>query len=737
MTPRTSMWPALAMGYSSFRSAALGLLTLGCLASTAQAQFVPNTADIPSGAPDNASSSENVDFGDVDLDGDWDAVFADGGDNSLDQNRLWINDGPGANLGVFIDRTVAQFPSVNDQSRDIEFVDYDNDGDIDLHVSNTSSLVASGCRWWTNVGVGSGSYVDETAARWVNLGGPGSSISPGQVIGTGGFIDYTCDSDFADVDNDGDMDLFHSSYGGAFGGQNPSRIFLNDGNGFFEEFNPSAFQLAQQTIQNGNPGLWCEGVQQANTTNSTGVFCDIASSALDIDFGDIDGDFDLDLLHGARQEMPRMFTNRLEESGGVLGFRDTTGASFQAGYSTGTGHYEQEMGDMDGDGDLDILGVNWLSAFGFDDATLENDGTGFFFNPTTLPGSGPDDNEGDFIDYDNDGDLDILIANWSGDDRLYRNTINGGANFNYIPTGYPSSPNVCADADVCDVDGDGDYDVFSGVLFNQPNYYFENVSQVPDTHAPYIPNVEQAPDRVPSAEPTVVRAHVYDNAPYYITWYNETQLVYRVNGGAIVTVPARSSGGQVFRAEIPGALMGTIEYRFESWDEYGNTGGSPVRNYVSGAPGSGSGYCFGDGSGTPCPCGATGVSISGCPNSVGPGAVLVGSGLPVITNDGFQLSVSGVTGPCLVLQGLLQIGGGSGNPAGEGLLCTAGQSLRSQVQLPQAGATTFTDFLGAPFGAAAILGPPTNYQCWYRDPANTCNGGGFNFSNAWTVLWLP
>jgi hypothetical protein len=48
--------------------------------------------------------------------------------------------------------------------------------------------------------------------------------------------------------------------------------------------------------------------------------------------GDIDGDLDLDLLHGARQDfLPRMFGNRLEESGGVLTFfRDVTTASFPA-----------------------------------------------------------------------------------------------------------------------------------------------------------------------------------------------------------------------------------------------------------------------------------------------------------------------------------------------------------------------------------------------------------------------
>ena len=64
------------------------------LAGTAAGQsFVDNTADIPAGAPHNASFTENVDFGDIDGDGDLDAIFADGGDNGNDRNRLWLNKG--------------------------------------------------------------------------------------------------------------------------------------------------------------------------------------------------------------------------------------------------------------------------------------------------------------------------------------------------------------------------------------------------------------------------------------------------------------------------------------------------------------------------------------------------------------------------------------------------------------------------------------------------------------------
>jgi len=68
------------------------------------------------------------------------------------------------------------------------------------------------------------------------------------------------------------------------------------------------------------------------------------------------------------------------------------------------------MGDLDNDGDLDIYGLNWP---GFDDCTLLNDGSAVFGSMATLAGSGSDDNEGDFFDYNNDGKLDIYVGNFS------------------------------------------------------------------------------------------------------------------------------------------------------------------------------------------------------------------------------------------------------------------------------------------------------------------------------------
>jgi hypothetical protein len=684
--------------------------------------FVQASSQLPQGSPFNNSRTQDIDFGDIDLDGDLDVVMADGADCCNDQNRLWVNLGglQGGTIGFFEDHTATQYPVVLDHSRDVEFADVDNDGDLDVSHSNTSDGFQNQTnRFVINQGGLQGGtlgfFADETQARWVGLADPTSSLASNQLLAGGGFIDFSADSDFADLDSDGDLDLVHTSYGGAFGGQIPTRIFLNDGQGHFQEHNPSGFKLAGQQIQPGDPALWAEGLQQSNTLDVTGANADVAATCVDVELGDLDGDFDIDIVLGDVSKPPRAFDSRLTETG-VLIWRDVTGSDFPAGYTSGNGHYEQELGDFDNDGDLDLYGLNWFD--NFHDETLENVG-GIFTNTTWIAGSQADENEADWGDYDNDGDLDVYVANFSGADRLYRNELVGSGSAALVLTSgeIPPLSGVSMDADFGDIDDDGDQDVLIGYIFNKPNDLYLNVTQVPDTHAPRAVHLEQAPDRVASAVPTRVRVHVYDNAAYYTTWYATVELEFRIGSGPWYAAPMRSSGGQLFRGEIPGALIGAIEYRVRATDAGGNAGLSALASFTAangGCDGSVATYCTSKPTSIPgC---LPSLALDGVPSASAPLGCTVSvvdvpggnvglflyttngaAATPIVTPFG---SLCIQSGPGLFRIGM-QSGGGTSGVCDGGYAIDFNQHMHTQLIDP-----------------ALAAGASVDLQCWYRDPPN-------------------
>jgi hypothetical protein len=717
----------------------LRILSAGAFASLAialpgQAQsFTNGSAQIPSGSGSgNNSATENVDFNDIDGDGDFDAWFADGGDFGDDRDRLWINQGglQGGTIGTFVDDTSARLPNVQDTSRDVDFVDIDLDGDADAYVSNTSTDTQQSNRFFINQGglqAGTaGFFVEETNTRWVNLGQNNgstthSSIPASLVLGTGGFIDFSCDCVFGDLDNDGDPDLVHSTYGGVFGGLDPSRIFLNDGAGFFEEFNPSGVQLTGPNIPDGTPALWANGTQQNLHTAFNGTMADIADRPLGAEIGDINGDFDLDIQMGARNSQPRLFNNRLEQNGGVLTtFIDVTFGA-HAGTTSNSGNYEQEFGDMDNDNDLDLYGLNW-GPTGFNDSTMVNDGAGHFSAFTVLSGSSSDDNEGEWFDYNNDGNLDLFVANFGGNDRLYENNGSPGFGLTNV-TGVeftPTNNTTALGVDSCDVDNDGDYDVMvaNDNPNSDPNELWINITQVADTFSPRV-FAEQADDQTGTSNPTRIRARVFDNASWKTMRHYDAVIEYSVNGGSTQFAQMIDAGGQMFTGVIPGGFVGVIDYTLSVTDEGGNEGLSSQLSFTIDATVN---YC------------TAGTSASGCQ------ALLSTTGSPSATApSGFTFDANGVEGQ---KDGLFFFGdnGRQANPWGNSTSfnCVIPPVVRSPL-------LTGTGTLGQCDGAFSLdmnavwtnqpnknpgAGAVVQAQLWYRDPFNTANNQATSMSDA-------
>jgi len=522
--------------------------------------------------------SESIDIGDVDNDGDFDVGVGNGGDGSAQQNRLFINQGnlQAGLAGTFTDETATRFAGVTvDTSRDVEFVDVDDDHDLDVYVTNRgSNTVGEVSRNYTNLGgrqFGTiGFFSETTDSFWGQLVSVPASDEVPPVDSHGPWRSWACDCDFGDLDDDGDLDLFHSTYGPGINGTTDHHVFLNSGMGVFDELWP-----------------W------ANTPTA-----DIKTEALNIDLADLDGDYDLDVFNSSRTSQARLFRNDLGPAGwGGSPFVDVTATAFPAGsLLIGSSNYDSEFADLDGDGDFDVWCVNYAN---FNERILRNDGNLVFGSQPSWIGfdANVDDHEVDFLDYDSDGDLDAFAANFSGTNSIYQSGLaDGGAPNLYTRCGQgtasleaPASNNggTSLDGECADLDGDGDQDILIGNDAGQGNRLWLNVLGVPDTHAPAVLQFTQQGDKADGSD-TVIHAQVRDNAAHYVIDTYLAFLVYTVDGGSDENAVRMSAqGGQQFRGVIPGGVDGLVAYHIEVMDDAGNTGASGVVSYVqtsSGAP---------------------------------------------------------------------------------------------------------------------------------------------------------
>jgi hypothetical protein len=132
-----------------------------------------------------------------------------------------------------------------------------------------------------------------------------------------------------------------------------------------------------------------------------------------VDWGDYDNDGDLDLYFANRYTGNKLLRN---DGGGV--FVDVTSGPLADG-----GHAKNvAWGDYDNDGDLDLFLAKGDGAIRGPNRLLRNDGGGVFVDATSgaLTDSGLWSGS-TLGDFDNDGDLDLYVANLQGANRLFLN----------------------------------------------------------------------------------------------------------------------------------------------------------------------------------------------------------------------------------------------------------------------------------------------------------------------------
>ena len=152
----------------------------------------------------------------------------------------------------------------------------------------------------------------------------------------------------------------------------------------------------------------------------------------------------------------------------------------------------------------------------------------------------------------------------------------------------------------------------------------------------------------------------------------------------------------------------------------------------------GDSYCAGDSTASPCPCGNPGQPGAGCANSTGSGATLAGGGGTSASADALTFTGSNLipSQPALLFAGANVVNGGAGSSFGDGLRCAGGSVVRLGVVTPGAGgAATWGPGLVSAGGFSA--GQTRHFQGWYRDPAGSPCGTGFNLTQGVSVTFTP
>ncbi|MCF6264673.1 MAG: VCBS repeat-containing protein [Xanthomonadales bacterium] len=348
-------------------------------------------------------------------------------------------------------------------------VDIDGDGDLDA-ISASSG--------------------DNTIAWYSNLDGEGFFGTPRKITTSANEV---VDIFVADIDGDGDLDVVAATRG-------DDRIawyenLYNESGGNFSNFGPAQTistaldyvdsvyaadidgdgDLDVLSSSNGNQRHKVAWYENTNGLGSFGGQQNLIPSnrrgAFSVKAGDLDGDGDLDIIYGTIDQVMWLRNTNGE---GAFSSRITLAADI-------FGSKDIHLADIDNDGNLDVLfSSTWISGDRISVTWYKNTGNGDFIAQTPIDNT---DIRGAWsvypADLDKDGDLDVVAASFSDDTVVWYENIDGQSTFGSMQI---ISENTLEARSVyaADIDGDGDNDVLSASSGDNKIAWYKNNNVVID-----------------------------------------------------------------------------------------------------------------------------------------------------------------------------------------------------------------------------------------------------------------
>jgi signal transduction histidine kinase len=376
------------------------------------------------------SAQKLITYG-IDVDNEYGVALADfNGDDKTDiyavcisdPDRLFINEIDTAREGDVVNcfseeaskRGVLRLtldktsPAVTELKLGVAVADVDNDGDEDIYRTSLNGrnmlLMNNGNGFFRNV-----SEQRNRACEDINRSNAAA---------------------FADVDLDGDLDLFATSEHGS------NKLYLNDGNGYFTDV-----------------------TQNAGVASVSGGMC--------ASFSDVNGDGYPDLCVTFWYPLNKLYIN--ETRNGKVRFRDIT-ATTDLAKSEPAKSNAVIFADVNNDGHPDLFIANRHSS----NKLYLNNGKGVFSDVTSLYFDNKIylTNGAVFADFDLDGYLDLYITN-VGNNVMYRN-IRGKCFKEVTGTFGTELSGYCTGCAVGDMDNDGDADLYAANYINGSSALFLN-----------------------------------------------------------------------------------------------------------------------------------------------------------------------------------------------------------------------------------------------------------------------